>query len=376
MPGTVTPHGHQRERHHDAFVRPPLRTGTTITVTPCPRGRAVRAERADIRIKITAAVAGTAKQYFGQVDLGAAFQLGPDPAPAGRLRRPAGRRVAHGRRAIPRRSPAGDSSTCEVTVANQTRSATPTWHRVTSVRQPPRDHRRRRRHGRRRPRRRRHRRPWRGRVDGDPADRAATRPPQQVPAPGPVRGDPHPVGDETIVNYPVPAFLYHGTTYTEIGVTSDGYLVAGGGTAPDVDFVPQPLPIRYVPTTSWHRSGPTSTTPGRGRRRRPPGGRALRRGRATRSWSSGTWPSGAPPTSGASRAWLRGSTAPRTSPSSGTRPWRRRPSQRVHHRRRELHRRRRVHAVDAPRRLERLRRPTGDEHRSTPRRQRSPTTSR
>ena len=50
------------------------------------------------------------------------------------------------------------------------------------------------------------------------------------------------VGDETIVNYDVPAFMYHGTTYTQIGVTSDGYLVAGGGTGPDLDFVPQHLP--------------------------------------------------------------------------------------------------------------------------------------
>lgn len=50
------------------------------------------------------------------------------------------------------------------------------------------------------------------------------------------------VGDETITNFTVPAFQYAGETYTRIGVASDGYLVVGGGTAADIQFVNQKLP--------------------------------------------------------------------------------------------------------------------------------------
>lgn len=50
------------------------------------------------------------------------------------------------------------------------------------------------------------------------------------------------MGDETIVNFNVPAFTFAGQTYTRIGVVSDGYAVVGGGTAADVDFVNQHFP--------------------------------------------------------------------------------------------------------------------------------------
>lgn len=50
------------------------------------------------------------------------------------------------------------------------------------------------------------------------------------------------VGDETIVNFNVPAFVYAGNTYTRIGMVSNGYLVAGGGTGADVQYVNQELP--------------------------------------------------------------------------------------------------------------------------------------
>jgi hypothetical protein len=53
---------------------------------------------------------------------------------------------------------------------------------------------------------------------------------------------PDPLGDEDGINYDVPAFQYAGDTYTRIGVTSDGYAVAGGATSADIDFVPQTLP--------------------------------------------------------------------------------------------------------------------------------------
>jgi hypothetical protein len=42
-----------------------------------------------------------------------------------------------------------------------------------------------------------------------------------------------PVGDESIVNLDVPSFVYNGRTYSAVGVDSNGYLVAGGGTAED-----------------------------------------------------------------------------------------------------------------------------------------------
>jgi subtilisin family serine protease len=50
------------------------------------------------------------------------------------------------------------------------------------------------------------------------------------------------MGDETIVNFNVPAFTYAGTSYTRLGVVSNGYVVVGGGTAQDVQFINQNLP--------------------------------------------------------------------------------------------------------------------------------------
>jgi subtilisin family serine protease len=50
------------------------------------------------------------------------------------------------------------------------------------------------------------------------------------------------MGDETIVNFNVPPFTYAGSTYSRIGVVSDGYVVIGGGTGPDVEFINQTLP--------------------------------------------------------------------------------------------------------------------------------------
>ncbi len=51
------------------------------------------------------------------------------------------------------------------------------------------------------------------------------------------------VGDETISNFSnLPAFTYGGQTYTRVGMVSDGYLVVGGGTTADIQFVNQNLP--------------------------------------------------------------------------------------------------------------------------------------
>ena len=55
---------------------------------------------------------------------------------------------------------------------------------------------------------------------------------------GPIAG----VGDETIVNFNVPGFTYAGEVYTRVALSSNGYLVVGGGTAPDNDFVNQNFP--------------------------------------------------------------------------------------------------------------------------------------
>jgi subtilisin family serine protease len=50
------------------------------------------------------------------------------------------------------------------------------------------------------------------------------------------------VGDEQALNFNVPEFTFAGQTFTQLGVVSDGYLVAGGATGQDVDFIPQTFP--------------------------------------------------------------------------------------------------------------------------------------
>ncbi|MGZ8606666.1 MAG: S8 family serine peptidase [Actinomycetota bacterium] len=50
------------------------------------------------------------------------------------------------------------------------------------------------------------------------------------------------MGDETIVNLNVPSFTFGTESYTQIGATSNGYAVMGGGDSSDVNFVPQTLP--------------------------------------------------------------------------------------------------------------------------------------
>ena len=50
------------------------------------------------------------------------------------------------------------------------------------------------------------------------------------------------MGDESIANFEVTAYLFGHQRYDAIGVTSNGYAVVGGGGATDVDFVPQDLP--------------------------------------------------------------------------------------------------------------------------------------
>ncbi len=54
-------------------------------------------------------------------------------------------------------------------------------------------------------------------------------------------------GDETITNFNVPAFVYGGETYSRIGIVSNGYLVVGGGTGADVNYLNQSLPDATPP---------------------------------------------------------------------------------------------------------------------------------
>jgi hypothetical protein len=50
------------------------------------------------------------------------------------------------------------------------------------------------------------------------------------------------MGDETIANFNVPQFLWGEEPYTRVGVTSNGYVVIGGGASADVAFIPQTMP--------------------------------------------------------------------------------------------------------------------------------------
>ena len=60
-------------------------------------------------------------------------------------------------------------------------------------------------------------------------------------------------GDETIVNFTLTApstYLYAGATHNVFGVTSNGYVIVGGGTAADVQFNNQNLPDPTAPNNT------------------------------------------------------------------------------------------------------------------------------
>ncbi|HEU4346659.1 MAG TPA: S8 family serine peptidase, partial [Actinoplanes sp.] len=44
---------------------------------------------------------------------------------------------------------------------------------------------------------------------------------------------PEPIGDEEIINFSVPSYVFNGVTYSTLGIDSNGYLLAGGGTSED-----------------------------------------------------------------------------------------------------------------------------------------------
>jgi hypothetical protein len=54
-------------------------------------------------------------------------------------------------------------------------------------------------------------------------------------------------GDETIINFTVPSFMYAGASYARLGIVSNGYAVVGGGVGADVQFLNQNLPNTQAP---------------------------------------------------------------------------------------------------------------------------------
>ena len=199
----------------------------------------------------------------------------------------------------------GESSTCAVTVTNNTFSdADVAPHHVG--RPPPADHRRRRRHRRRQHGVAGHGRRWRRRSTATPhacAGRLAGG--RRVPAPGRVRRARRPPSaTRRSSTTTCPRSCTTAPRTPAIGVTSDGYLVAGGGEAADVEFVPQTLPD---PTRPNNVLAPFWTDlngehGAQRRRRRHPRRACSPTAPTTGSWSSGTSPSSErPPTSAASR---------------------------------------------------------------------------
>ncbi|MGD9958851.1 S8 family serine peptidase [Nocardioides sp.] len=67
---------------------------------------------------------------------------------------------------------------------------------------------------------------------------------------------PSPIGDEDIINYNVPAFVYNGIAYGRIGIDSNGYAVVGGGSSEDNECCtlptgPSPAPPNNVLAPFW-----------------------------------------------------------------------------------------------------------------------------
>jgi hypothetical protein len=71
-----------------------------------------------------------------------------------------------------------------------------------------------------------------------------------------------PATDESLTNVNVPSFSWGHENYTRVGVASDGYIVVGGGSGPDLDFMPTlfPNPARpnNVIAPLWTDLNPTA----------------------------------------------------------------------------------------------------------------------
>ena len=53
--------------------------------------------------------------------------------------------------------------------------------------------------------------------------------------------------DESIANFNIPEFVFAGEAYNQIGIVSNGYIVVGGGSADDVDYINSDLPDPAAP---------------------------------------------------------------------------------------------------------------------------------
>jgi subtilisin family serine protease len=81
--------------------------------------------------------------------------------------------------------------------------------------------------------------------------------PALAPGPNPAGGwlplslftNPIAVGDETLLNFNTPPYEYLGQVFTQMGVTSNGYLVAGPATSQDVEFDPPGIPNTARPNS-------------------------------------------------------------------------------------------------------------------------------
>jgi hypothetical protein len=55
------------------------------------------------------------------------------------------------------------------------------------------------------------------------------------------------VGDEAIINFTTPSYTYLGQQYTDVAMSSNGYLIAGVGSDAEMSYVPQIFPDPTIP---------------------------------------------------------------------------------------------------------------------------------
>jgi hypothetical protein len=69
-------------------------------------------------------------------------------------------------------------------------------------------------------------------------------------------GPPIPIGDEEVINFSVPEFVYAGRTFDAVGVDSNGYVIVGGGSPEDnnccgIPPIPDPSPPNNFLAPFW-----------------------------------------------------------------------------------------------------------------------------
>src|SRR5690606_24431792 len=92
--------------------------------------------------------------------------------------------------------------------------------------------------------------PFQVKLDGAALSPAVPGTPTLAPGSNPAGGwlplenffNPIAVGDESVVNFTTPPYVYGGQVFTQLGVTSNGYVVVGPATGQDVEFDPPGIP--------------------------------------------------------------------------------------------------------------------------------------